>query len=597
MLIKRMKKEVLQGVRFDLRKKISGLFVAVLLVNAILLIAFSVGWSIYLQRNEINTNAQFAIKPLLEHIRARKAIEAWKEKAELNRLCDLTTKVSAAIRYVILYDEKGHHQIISGPRNLEIPEYKLPQLKSYAQERGSLSFRVWELRSKDNKVVGYVQLGYDSGVVREKLGETLAVHLGLIAVLLIVSVILTYRLATILSRPLREVIKVTQEVKAGESFREIEATTSDEAGVIVAIFNDMHRVLQARINDMASLQVWAMDITAELQKEELNALVVKIFADNTGCRRAALLLFDEKAQEFAIGGGRDVIKSHFRLKPGEGIAGMVRETGNYLQVNDLHQYPDYQLFYPEGMALPAGMELLALPIITRDKVIGVLELTDRNPEVGATFNREEILLFQTLTTSAGSALENARLYELAITDELTRLYVRRYYNSRLEEEIGLAAQDQSPLALLMLDIDHFKHFNDTYGHQTGDHVLQALARLMRDTVRGIDLKASVRRRDIVARYGGEEFSIILPHTPLEGAQLVAERLRANVEAFDQVVSDAGQILKITISLGVAMWEPGLDRDGLIRRADDALYESKRSGRNRITTWQKVDQDKGIKGTG
>jgi len=161
------------------------------------------------------------------------------------------------------------------------------------------------------------------------------------------------------------------------------------------------------------------------------------------------------------------------------------------------------------------------------------------------------------------------LRRLSTTDGLTSLYNRRHLDETLNTEYHRAVRTHSPLAVVMFDIDHFKKFNDTYGHDQGDRVLQAVAHNFRD---------ALRKYDLACRYGGEEFVGILPNTTLEGAYCVAERLRADIE--DSEVDG----LKVTISLGVAAFpEIAIESaDELVEAADRALYESKENGRNRTT---------------
>ncbi len=173
-----------------------------------------------------------------------------------------------------------------------------------------------------------------------------------------------------------------------------------------------------------------------------------------------------------------------------------------------------------------------------------------------------------------SLLARQELEQLSRTDRLTGLNNRGYWEEELKREFARYRRHGSMLSLLMLDIDHFKTINDTHGHQVGDRVIQALARLISDNIRDID---------IAGRYGGEEFVILLPNVESAGASLLAERLRRKVSALE-VVHDQLQ-LGFTISIGVAdLFEPCARYDQLIERADHALYESKRGGRNRVTVY-------------
>lgn len=182
-----------------------------------------------------------------------------------------------------------------------------------------------------------------------------------------------------------------------------------------------------------------------------------------------------------------------------------------------------------------------------------------------------------LCSHCAVAVENLklreRLEELAETDALTGTYNRRHFQRSLERELRRSERYSRSLALVMMDIDHFKRLNDEYGHPAGDAVLKGLAAVVDKTTRNID---------IFARYGGEEFVLILPETHLEGAAELAERLRGAVETHEFPVSDDEKI-HVTISLGVAVYPAAKTAEALVQAADDALYRAKEAGRNRMVT--------------
>jgi diguanylate cyclase (GGDEF)-like protein len=212
--------------------------------------------------------------------------------------------------------------------------------------------------------------------------------------------------------------------------------------------------------------------------------------------------------------------------------------------------------------------LISVPLKIKDRVTGVINGTNKIEQDN--FTEEDQRLLEALAQQAAMAVEHARLYELAITDGLTKLFIHRYFQARLEEELVRAKRYHTACSLILFDIDHFKKFNDTYGHQQGDIVLIEVAKLMKLTVRDTV--------DIPARYGGEEFVIILPETDAKGALLVAERLRKTIEAFDFPGQE--QSLKVTVSLGVSTFpDHASTKSVLIKKADLALYECKNRGRN------------------
>jgi diguanylate cyclase (GGDEF)-like protein/PAS domain S-box-containing protein len=181
---------------------------------------------------------------------------------------------------------------------------------------------------------------------------------------------------------------------------------------------------------------------------------------------------------------------------------------------------------------------------------------------------------------AESALQqaNEELARLSRTDGLTGLANRRYFNEVLHSEWQRARRDQKPLSLLLTDVDFFKKYNDTYGHQAGDHCLSSVAKALRVPIK--------RPGDLAARYGGEEFAVILPGTPSDGAQQVAELVRAEVERLGLAHSASTAAGHVTISIGVASVVPddALSPEDLIKRADEALYRAKASGRNRAVLY-------------
>ena len=216
---------------------------------------------------------------------------------------------------------------------------------------------------------------------------------------------------------------------------------------------------------------------------------------------------------------------------------------------------------------------LLYPIVVHEQLLGVAQWTR---PVSNPFSSEDITRLESLVPQAAIALENvyirAQVHDLAATDGLTGLWNHRRLHEVLRDELRRAVRYQRTLSILMMDVDSFKTFNDTYGHPQGDQLLRTVARILRYSVRNVDY---------VGRYGGEEFLIVLPETSKDDACRLAERIRAEIEEHAYVIVE-GKAIRRTISIGVASYpEDALSPDELMKRADEALYRAKRSGKNRV----------------
>ena len=185
-----------------------------------------------------------------------------------------------------------------------------------------------------------------------------------------------------------------------------------------------------------------------------------------------------------------------------------------------------------------------------------------------------------LTSLAAIAVQNARLYELATVDMMTQLKVHHYFQSKLREEMEKCRKKGTKLSLLFTDVDKFKVFNDTYGHQAGDVVLIEVARKVMECC---------RKNDIAARYGGEEFCVVMPGANVDDGYEMGEKIRKAIESHRVTNPNTGEELKVTISVGVTEYHP-LDKHNkeLIERSDQALYKAKHGGRNQTVTNPRKD---------
>ena len=277
---------------------------------------------------------------------------------------------------------------------------------------------------------------------------------------------------------------------------------------------------------------------------------------------AILTLEDDGTLRLAqeLGHSPDFIEAHQRLQCNECLCGLAVKSGEMVVSSDAFQDAQHTLRY-------AGMEPhghIIIPLKSRERVIGILCL-DTVPGISVREGERKLLL--SIGEQVGIVVENARLYEetrrLALHDSLTGLANRRHLNIVAENNLARARRHGIPFAIILLDLDHFKRYNDTHGHSAGDQLLVAVANTM---------KNEVRETSLVVRYGGEEFLVLLSDTEITAALAVAERIRLKVQ------EETG----VTVSMGVS-WAKDATRPLalLIADADAALYQAKNSGRNRV----------------
>ncbi|WP_455219214.1 DUF484 family protein [Kaarinaea lacus] len=260
-----------------------------------------------------------------------------------------------------------------------------------------------------------------------------------------------------------------------------------------------------------------------------------------------------------------------------------------------YQKEDHQfLFNQLSQGYMPLRSIAVLPLIRYGELIGSFNLGSFSEERFAETSGTEFL--QRLATIVAICIENAanneRLKRVGLTDPLTRINNRRFFDQRLSEEIGRSMRANEPISCLFIDIDHFKSINDENGHQQGDFVLREVARLIREQLRNCD---------VIARYGGEEFAVLLANTPEQIAWEVAERIRESIDQYSFHLPETSKTLRVTVSIGIATLSAlqGLEDVGklgrsLVENADQALYDAKSDGRNCIKSFQ-VRSEQATKG--
>lgn len=394
---------------------------------------------------------------------------------------------------------------------------------------------------------------------------------------LVLAVVLGRWLADDMVRPVEEATRVAEQVAAGDLTRTIDVRRGDEIGRLATAFNHMtgelrgyvHALESSRDAMRANLERLGEALSATHDLDTLLPVVLESALSSVGAGAGLVLLADDDGRvttrtEQGMADAGLPVPAH--VERGRGVLGGV--AAGYTARGELGQ----------GGLLPAPGEpatgqVLAAPLLRASEVVGVIALYAPISSEWFTDSDEEALY--SLARQAAIAVENVLLHNEAqrasITDPLTGLWNLRYLSMVLNQEVERSARFDRPLSLLMLDLDHFKTVNDTYGHARGDEVLVEFARRLRSVVREVDS---------VARYGGEEFVVVLPETTIDGAVRLAERIGATVRD-SPFTSDEGPALPVTVSVGAAVFPAnGTSGSQLLQAADAALYVAKDSGRDR-----------------
>lgn len=263
----------------------------------------------------------------------------------------------------------------------------------------------------------------------------------------------------------------------------------------------------------------------------------------------------------------------YRISLSNPLINVITKNDRVFTIDELKaEVPAYADLEPITSLKPS----LIVPLVQRNHLDGILVLGEKislPEEQGYSSYEKELIL--TIASLAAVAIYNSTLLERSSTDMMTHLKLKYFFYNVLTDKLDAAMEQNLPLAVIMFDIDFFKRFNDTYGHACGDYVLQTVAKIIRSCIRSCDL---------ASRYGGEEFTVMLDKTGKDDAMTVAERIRRHVEEYDFCYEN--QHVKVTISIGVTVFDSEKNLVSspkqLVDQADQALYVSKRSGRNRVT---------------
>lgn len=312
-------------------------------------------------------------------------------------------------------------------------------------------------------------------------------------------------------------------------------------------------------------------------KEQLYEAILGVAADLIDATQGSIMLIDSNGESmhivFTLGMSLNIARC-LPVRVGRGIAGQVAQSGEPLLINDIEKDDRFVMMNRSRFK---SKSLICIPLKLKNKTIGVLNLSDKKDL--SPFCKADLHLLTSFANLASLMIERTLVLEqsvkfeqLSVTDSLTGLYNRRFLKNRLEEEISRSQRQGLHLALLFIDLDFFKRFNDVCGHLAGDLALKRTADI---------IKATLRDMDVVARYGGEEFCAVLPGTSKTEAMLVAERIRVEIESESFAQEMDIPLRRITASVGVAAFpEDGATYTDLVHASDVALYQAKAEGRNR-----------------
>jgi len=314
--------------------------------------------------------------------------------------------------------------------------------------------------------------------------------------------------------------------------------------------------------------------TTTEHKGEILDTILKAFMGSLEAKSGALLTVEDKTGDLILGAGVDVrsdIPEDFRFNKDGPVFAEITKITSPISAAEILQDSVYEnlLLFKEKPVSPGC--LLLVPLVYKNRKVGMVLLNSKRYR--RNYLREYRGIIGTLASQAAIIVANITYGRQIIIDGLTGLYVHWFFYQCLEKEISRAERQNLSLALLMVDLDHFKQFNDTYGHPMGDKALVKVAEILKKDLRDIDT---------VARYGGEEFAIILPGVDEKLALRTAERIRKGMGSYRFKVVNGK--FRLTLSIGISLYEKGVSAEEMVEKADKALYWVKQHGRNQVKSW-------------
>lgn len=438
--------------------------------------------------------------------------------------------------------------------------------------------------ASDGDVLGAINIEFSLEAMNRRIAKDNLVMAGfwLLRFLIFLSVI-WFLLRVIIIRRLNVLVGACGTLSEGDMSIRIPVDGSDEIGKMANGFNHMAESMEVTKKELDKrlLEVFALYnigkvMNTSFEMEQMILELVKDMSRSEQIDRLMIMLFDEKKGEYYSAShtgfnGMDV--GMLVRKSGEGFYGTVASSGKGRLVNDIHLG---EAISSEDVLDPEINAVIAVPFFNGGETVGLICAYKNKPDV---FDQSDLDLFEGMSEHLSMVLENARSVEetkiKSITDGLTGLYNKGFFIDTLEAELDKALRYKRELSIFMLDIDNFKHYNDTNGHPEGDELLKELSVLLKKVVRSIDLPC---------RYGGEEFVVILPETTKKGAAIIAERLLKSIREHYFPYQESQPMGFISVSIGLASYpSDGTEMKPLVKKMDEALYKAKHEGKDRLIT--------------
>ena len=406
---------------------------------------------------------------------------------------------------------------------------------------------------------------------------------GIVSVLIGFSIYFLFH--SLFTRRIKTISSAAVRLANGDLTVRADEKGTDEIGYLATSFNvladeitnwrtNLEELAANRVKELTTLFEVVDTISKSLDLDKVLPDVLGRVLSSMGAGKGALVLLDRDGKKLLLKGYRGLSEESLSqvVEKGQGCVGDVILKNRPIRVPG---GTDEDSAFVPGLERENIWSALVVPITVLGEVLGVLAVYGEKKDQ---FTDEDEVLLETIGNQVGVAVENARLYEktleLAQVDGLTGLANRRHLMERLKQERDRAERYHTSLSIIILDLDKFKSFNDTYGHLLGDELLKAFSSMVID---------KIRSGDIAGRYGGEEFCVVLPNTSVKGAHAIAERIRKAMADIRIPVGDGQPPAGRTVSIGVAEFAGDESVEKILNAADSALYRAKQDGRNKVAS--------------